>query len=292
MNGTIFNIQRLSIHDGPGLRTTVFFKGCNLHCLWCHNPESWSCKPQLCINYDRCVGCKACMTMCPNGCHEYLDGIKIFYRERCKCCGICVESCCSNAIELSGYVIAEEKLMDEIIKDRTFYEHSQGGVTFSGGECMLQIDFLESILKSCKKVGIKTAIDTAGNVPFLNFNRVMSNTDLILYDIKCATSELHANWTGTGNSRIIDNLKRIMKINFCEVWVRIPIIPGFNTDERELKKISLLLHSLPYLPKVELLPYQSWGNKKREKFNLPTIAITSPTNEEMERYRSIINLLI
>ena len=229
----IFDIQRSSFVDGPGTRTTVFFKGCNLKCAWCHNPEGQSPKPRMMLYKNKCTGCQKCKEKCPHA------------LEKCELCGECALYCPHGAREICGkeYTVAE--VMSVILKDKLFYDCSGGGVTFSGGECMLEIDFLEEILVECKKHGIRTAVDTAGHVPFEYFERILPYTDLLLYDVKCFDSAKHKLYTGVGNELILDNLERLLRSS-VPVWVRIPIIPTVNDSEEEMRTIKAFLSSCGY----------------------------------------------
>ena len=249
MKATIFDIERNSYVDGPGIRTTVFFKGCNLRCAWCHNPESQSPKPQMMFYKNKCTGCGKCKEKCPN------------HLESCELCGKCTLYCPHDAREICGKEYTVDEVMREILKDKVFYENSGGGVTFSGGECMLQIDFLEEILKACKQNGIHTAVDTAGLVPFEFFERIIPYTDLFLYDVKCYDSEKHKQYTGVGNELILENLKRLLATD-KSVWIRIPIIPTVNDTEEEIRSIRSFLLSCGTPEKVELLPYHAMGKHK------------------------------
>ena len=195
MKATIFDIQKNSFVDGPGIRTTVFFKGCNLHCQWCHNPESQSFEKQMLFYKDKCTGCGKCLEVCPN------------HLKKCSFCGKCEIYCPSNARKICGKEYTSDEVLAEVIKDKAFYHNSNGGVTFSGGECMLQIEFLTEILKLCKENGIHTAVDTAGNVPWDYFKRILPFTDLFLYDIKVFSKEKHEKYTGVSNELILNNLK-------------------------------------------------------------------------------------
>ena len=197
MKAMLFDIQRGSYVDGPGIRTTVFFKGCNLDCKWCHNPESKSADRQMLFYSDKCTGCGKCVSVCPNK------------GKKCELCGKCALFCPRDARKLCGREYGIEEVMRELLRDKCFYENSGGGVTFSGGECMLQIDFLSEILRECKTEGIHTAVDTAGNVPFSYFERILPFTDLFLYDIKAISAEKHKEGTGADNARILENAKRL-----------------------------------------------------------------------------------
>ena len=233
----IFDIQRNSFVDGPGIRTTVFFKGCNLRCAWCHNPEGQSPTPQE-------------------------------MKEK-------------TAERTCGKDYTTEALLSEICKDRLFYEASGGGVTFSGGECMLQIEFLEEILMQCKKNGIHTAVDTAGHVPYESFERILPYTDLFLYDVKCLDSEKHRQYTGVGNELILGNLKRLLSTD-QPVWVRIPVIPTVNDTREEMLAIRDLLDSYGMPQMVELLPFHELGAHKYEAIGQEPPHFPLPSDAEMK----------
>ena len=270
----IFDIERSSYVDGPGIRTTVFFKGCNLRCAWCHNPESQYPKPQMMFYKNKCTGCGKCKEKCPNA------------LEKCELCGKCTIYCPHDAREICGKEYTVDEVMREILKDKVFYENSDGGVTFSGGECMLQIDFLEEILKECKKSGIHTSVDTAGHVPFAYFERILRFTDLFLYDIKCFDSEKHKQYTGVGNELILENLKRLLATK-KSVWIRIPIIPMVNDTEEELQKIKAFLEACQSPQKIELLPYHAMGEHKYIAIGKEAQKFTVPSEEKMTRLKKI-----
>ncbi|MBE6690504.1 MAG: glycyl-radical enzyme activating protein [Ruminococcaceae bacterium] len=274
MKATIFDIERNSYVDGPGIRTTVFFKGCNLRCAWCHNPESQSALPQMMFYKNKCTGCGKCKEKCPN------------HLESCELCGKCTIYCPHDAREICGKEYTVDEVMREILKDKVFYENSGGGVTFSGGECMLQIDFLEEILKACKQNGIHTAVDTAGNVPFECFERILPFTDLFLYDVKCFDSEKHKRYTGAANELILSNLEKLLKTG-RSVWVRIPIIPSVNDDEKELQHIRAFLRSCKYPEKVELLPYHAMGEHKYAAIGKEVKMFSVPSEEKMSKLKKI-----
>lgn len=266
LTATVFDIERSSFVDGPGIRTTVFFKGCNLRCAWCHNPESQSAQPQMLFYGNKCTGCGTCKQKCPHG----LD--------QCELCGTCVLFCPSRAREISGKAYTVKEVLCEVKKDKRFYESSRGGVTFSGGECMLQIDFLEEILKKCKEEGIHTAVDTAGHVPYASFERILSHTDLFLYDFKCFDSEKHKQYTGVGNELIKENLARLLQTG-KPVWIRIPIIPDVNDSVEEMQAIKAFFDLYGAPEKIELLPYHALGEHKYaamgkdlQPFRVPTDA--------------------
>ena len=247
MKATIFDIERSSFVDGPGIRTTVFFKGCNLRCEWCHNPESQSKNKQILFYKDKCTGCEKCKSVCP------------YAFEKCDFCGKCALYCPQDARKICGKEYTVEEVLSEILKDKAYYGES-GGVTFSGGECMLQIDFLKAILEKCKENSIHTAVDTAGNVPWEYFEKILPYTDLFLYDVKCFSEDLHKDGTGVSNRLILENLQKLSKAK-AEIIVRIPVIPEFNGNDYEMQKIADFLKDLR-INKVELLPYHAMGEHK------------------------------
>lgn len=265
MKAQIFDIERNSFVDGPGIRTTVFFKGCNLNCGWCHNPESQSQKSQIMFYKDKCVGCGKCKEICPNN------------FQKCDFCGKCTIYCPVDARKICGKTYTVEDVFGEIIKDKLFYENSNGGVTFSGGECMLQIDFLFEILKKCKENNIHTAIDTAGNVPFHYFEKIMDYTDLFLYDIKCFSKELHKKGTGISNEQILSNLKKLSNKFNGDIIIRIPVIGGFNDDVDEMLRVKNFLSSINY-KSVDLLEYHKMGEGKYSSLNMQKPTFYAPKN--------------
>ncbi|MDO8685569.1 MAG: glycyl-radical enzyme activating protein, partial [Clostridiales bacterium] len=254
MKGQIFNIQRFSIHDGPGIRTTVFFKGCSLRCLWCHNPESIAYKPQLQFFPQKCIGCGKCVEVCPAQAHTYSSGNRVFKRELCKSCGSCADTCYAEALVISGICMEADEVMQEIEKDSSYYLSSGGGVTFSGGEALLQKDFLKELLIKCKKRNFHTTVDTAGNVPWDNFEAVLPYVDLFLYDIKTFSEDKHKEATGAGNERILENLSRLSGAQ-TEIWVRIPVVPGINDSYNEMESISDFIAGLKHVSLVELMSF-------------------------------------
>ena len=243
----IFDIQRNSFVDGPGIRTTVFFKGCNLRCRWCHNPESQSFEKQMMFYKDKCTGCGKCREVCPN------------HLKKCDFCGKCELYCPAEARKICGREYTSDEVLAEVIKDKAFYENSGGGVTFSGGECMLQLDFLLEILEKCKSAGIHTAVDTAGNVPWKSFEKILPFTDLFLYDIKAFGAELHRKGTGVSNELILENLKNLS--GRADIIVRIPVIGGYNDNDEEIRQIVDFLKQIKII-KAELLPYHAMGEHK------------------------------
>lgn len=276
MKATIFDIERNSYVDGPGIRTTVFFKGCNLRCAWCHNPESHILKPQMMFYKNKCTSCGKCKEKCPHN----LDS--------CELCGKCTLFCPHDAREICGKEYTVDEVLSEVSKDKIFYENSGGGVTFSGGECMLQIDFLEEILKECKKQGIHTTVDTAGHVPYESFEQIIPHTDLFLYDVKCYDSDKHRQYTGVSNELLLSNLKKLLKTGKA-VWIRIPIIPTVNDSEEEMINIKKFLLSCDNHPKIELLPYHAMGEHKYVALGKATQPFSVPDEEKMTQLKRIFS---
>lgn len=274
MKATIFDIQRNSFVDGPGIRTTVFLKGCNLRCKWCHNPESQLPERQMMIYKDKCTGCGKCREVCPTG------------GENCVFCGKCELYCPSDARKICGKEYTSDEVLSEVIKDLTFYRNSGGGVTFSGGECMLQIDFLAEILKKCKANDIHTAVDTAGNVPWEYFEKILPYTDLFLYDVKCFSDELHIEGTGVSNKRIKENLKKLSAEFNGDIIIRIPLIPGYNDDISELQKTADFLSGISAV-KTELLPYHAMGEHKYDALGMDCTKYTAPTSDKTAELKKL-----
>lgn len=274
MTAIIFDIQRNSFVDGPGIRTTVFFKGCNLKCKWCHNPESQSFEKQMMIYKSKCTSCGKCIAVCPN------------HLESCDFCGSCEILCPNDARKVCGKDYTPDEVLMEVIKDKTFYDTSKGGVTFSGGECMLQIDFLCEILKLCKQNEIHTAVDTAGCVSWEHFEKILPYTDLLLYDIKCFDEEKHKNYTGVSNKLILENLKKLSDSTDKEIIIRIPVIHGVNDDDNEMGMIADFLKTIRYNA-VELLPYHKMGEHKYNALEMVYSEFEVPNKETLEAYKKL-----
>jgi pyruvate formate lyase activating enzyme len=264
VSGTIFDIKKYSIHDGPGIRTSVFFKGCPLHCWWCHNPESQSPKPELMLRDRRCVHCGMCQEVCshaavsaqsPDGAAPGID------RQVCQGCGECAEICFSGARELVGKRVTVVEVMTAIERDRPFYDQSGGGVTLSGGEPMKQPAFMLALLQACQEADIHTALDTSGYAPWKLFEQTLPLVDLFLYDLKVIDEKLHRQVTGVSNRLILNNLRRLSEAG-AHLLVRIPLIPGVNNGRESLHQFGKLLFSLPNLLGVEIMPYHDIAKSK------------------------------
>lgn len=264
----ISNIQRFSVDDGPGIRTTVFFKGCNLRCLWCHNPECISTGFSVQLLANACRSCGKCAVLCERGGHIFQDGCHLLERKNCIGCGKCAYSCPVTAISIIGKSYEPEALVKEVLKDRMYFETSDGGVTFSGGEPMLHQEYLRKVLILAKEAGLHTAVDTAGNVPFTSFERVLPYTDVFLYDIKIWDDEKHRQATGVSNQLILENLKKLTDAD-AQIIIRTPVIMEWNGNLKEFEAISSYLADLKKPVKlIQLLPYHSYGAGKYETLGL------------------------
>jgi pyruvate formate lyase activating enzyme len=272
--GKLFDIQRCSFSDGPGIRTTVFFKGCNLKCKWCHNPESQKLETQMLFYANKCTHCGMCKQVCK------------YALKQCDLCGECESYCTQEARKICGKEYTVDEVFDEIIKDKAFYENSSGGVTFSGGECMLQIDFLLEILKKCKENGIHTAVDTDGHIPFQSFEKILSYTDLFLYDIKCFDNEKHKKYVGVENELILENLKKLFHAN-AKIWIRIPIISDINDSVEEMQKIKDFLDKNGKFEKIELLPYHAMGENKYSAIGKEAQRFVPPDNDMLNKLKAV-----
>lgn len=275
------NIQRYAVHDGPGIRTTVFFKGCPLKCWWCHNPESQKCKHEIMYFEERCTPCGICQERCPQsaitreGDHVNLD------REKCNHCGICTDFCPHNALEYVGRDITVSELMKEIEKDAIFYEESGGGVTFSGGEPMVQVDFLNQVLVACKEKGIHTAVDVSGYGRWEDFKKIMDKVDMFLFDLKLMDEEKHKKYVGISNQEILECLIKLSEAG-TNINIRMPIIKGINDDEEHIRDSISILSKL-HIMQVNLLSYHKMGMDKYRRLNL-TYQLTGkerPTDQRM-----------
>lgn len=263
--GLVFSIQKFCVHDGPGIRTTVFFKGCPLACPWCHNPESQCYEKEILVNPDLCTLCGRCQAVCPSGAIEIIKGNLTYNQEKCNGCGSCEEHCLRSARQVTGKEYTLESLMQEIEKDRPFYEQSGGGVTFSGGEVMMQIDFVEKLAQRCRDRGISVVIDTCGYVPQKYFERILNYVDLFLYDIKLMNDELHQQFMGKGNKLILDNLKFLSEEG-AKINLRIPLIGGVNTDDGHIRGILEMIKDVS-IQSINLLPYHDVAKDKYRKLN-------------------------
>ena len=254
----IVDVKHFAVHDGPGIRTTVFLKGCPLRCLWCHNPESVSPEPELAV-LEKCVKCGSCAKICP--CHRIENGIHTLDRRKCIACGKCLDACLFDALVLYGRIRTAEDICTELLTDRIFYTQSGGGVTISGGEPLLHPDFCSELFGMMQREKIHTAIDTCGEVPWSAFEAVLPVTDMFLFDLKQMDSGKHRKCTGVPNERILSNLKHLSETG-KKIEIRMPIVPGLNDADSDLASAGEFLSGLSNLSGVRLLAYHSFARSK------------------------------
>jgi len=253
-SGLVFDIRRFSIHDGPGIRTTVFFKGCPLRCAWCHNPESQATRPEMIVLEKRCIRCGTCVEACPKGAITWTEDGPVTDTSQCDVCGTCVEACVSGAREIAGREVTTTAVMSEIERDTIFYETSGGGATFSGGEPLLQPGFLLALLRACKEKEIHTVVDTCGYAPWEVLNDIRNYTDLFLYDLKLIDDAKHREYTGVSNRVILKNLETLSRHGH-NLIVRVPVIPGVTDSSENIHAIGAFVAGLPAVEHVDILGY-------------------------------------
>jgi pyruvate formate lyase activating enzyme len=264
--GLIFDIKRYAIHDGPGIRTTVFFKGCPFSCWWCHNPEGLEIAPQRLYSKERCIDCGQCAGMCPSGALRPGPGGVVTEPALCQYCGTCALICPAEARELAGQYLSVEKLMAVIEKDILFYDESGGGATFSGGEPLRQADFLLELLKACGRRDIHRTVDTTGYADTNLLLEIARETELFLFDIKLMDPQKHKQFTGVSNRKILHNLERLAR-EAVEITIRIPLIPGINDDDENITRTGTYISRLPGVENVDILPYHEAARYKYLKIS-------------------------
>lgn len=284
--GVVFNIQRFSIHDGPGIRTTVFMKGCPLVCEWCSNPESQRGQPEIMTVDRKCIGCGKCVEICPKGAITLDESGRSIEREKCDLCMECAAACPSGAIEAAGRHVTVGNVVEEVERDRPFYRNSGGGVTISGGEPLLQWEFTREVLKTCKERDLETALDTSGHAPWEVVEQVLKYVDLALYDLKYIDSSRHKKDTGVTNEVILHNAERVSSA--VRTWIRFPVIPGCNDSDGEVRKIAEFASKLP-IEKVSILPYHGLGGQKYERLGrvYPLEGVIPPSQERLEHIAGV-----
>jgi len=285
--GLVFDIKRFAINDGPGIRVTIFLKGCPLSCRWCHNPESISPKVQKMYTKSKCIGCGECVKICPmEACVLTADGV-ITESEICNGCGLCAQICPARATEMSGRYESVAELMKVIENERPFFDQSGGGVTFSGGEPLMYAEFLNEILDACGELGIHRTVDTSGLTSTQNLLDVATRTDLFLYDLKLMDSEKHKQWTGAGNRRILKNLKTLAETG-ADIQIRIPLIKGVNADEQNIDATAAFVAALSGPRKmISLLPYHDVAGGKSAKLGMSYESGSMAAPDEVDMTRII-----
>ena len=284
----IFDIKHFSVHDGPGIRTTVFFKGCPLRCLWCHNPESFSHKTQLAFAEDKCTHCMRCASVCERGVHKLDAERHLLIKENCTFCRACESICPTGALTVYGKDASFEEILQEVLEDRDFYG-ADGGVTLSGGECLLQADFCAELLRALKCRGIHTAVDTCGYVPREALDRVIPYTDIFLYDLKAFDEEVHLHCTGRPNALILENLRYLDSLG-KRVEIRIPYVPKANADQ--IDKIAEFIRTLNNVSAVRVLAYHNFAISKYDALGLDNTSPEGlPRDEEMRLVRARVRAI-
>jgi pyruvate formate lyase activating enzyme len=287
--GITFNLQRLSTEDGPGVRTTVFMKGCPLRCKWCPNPEGLSPQPELAWHDARCIGARECLKVCPEDALELaLEGMRLD-RKRCTMCGLCPQACPAGALEVVGREWTAEALYAEVAKDSAFYETSGGGVTVSGGEPVMQAEFVEAFLRLCQQRGIHTALDTSGHADWVIYERLLPVVDLVLYNLKLMGREQHRLATGVYPDRMLENARRIAQKGI-PMWVRTPVVPGYTDDEDNIAGLAAYIRDeLSTVERWDLLAYTNLGQPKYRRLSqlYPLEGAELPTRSKMERLHTV-----
>lgn len=293
VSGTIFNIQRFSLHDGPGIRTTVFLKGCNLSCAWCHNPESFSPEPQLSVDTVRCTSCGTCGQVCKTGAHhiDAKTGVHTFDPKKCTLCGACEKVCPAAAITRIGQTVTVDKVMETVLRDRVYYGRSGGGVTFSGGEATMQFDFLKELLRACRAEGIHTCIETNGILSAERLSALCELVDLFLVDFKLYDSALHLKYTGAPNELVLKSLA-LLSERKKDVILRCPIIPGVNDTEEHFAAIRALQEQYGNVLDAEIMPYHDIGAVKWKNIGKSYLMrdVKVPSKEQTARWREKIRI--
>lgn len=285
MEGTIFNIQKFCVNDGPGIRTTVFMKGCPLNCLWCHNPESKAKDPEILYDSKKCILCGNCQAVCQQKCHQFAGQEHTFGRENCIRCGACAEACVADALEIMGRTVHVEEVIAEVLKDEVFYKNSGGGMTLSGGEPMAQMNFTQALLTAAKEKGLHVCMETCGFSFWENYEKVLAYVDVFLFDYKITDPALHKKYTGVSNERILENLEKLDQAG-AKIILRCPIIPTINDTQEHFAGIAGTANRLNNVLEINVEPYHPLGSSKSAMLSrvYPLEHLTFPENETVESW--------
>lgn len=286
----VFDIEKFAVHDGPGIRTVVFLKGCPLHCLWCHNPESQSFDPEILFDSGKCTLCGGCVFLCPKHCHSITDMKHRFSRSECALCGRCTESCPSEALKLVGRKMSVDEVMNDVLKDLVFYRNSGGGVTLSGGEPLSHFEFTKALLKAAKEAGIHTAVETSGFAPWQRIQELLPLVGLWLWDVK-TVPEKHEKLTGVPAEPILENLNQLDRSG-ASIILRCPLVPGVNDSDAELKHIAALANAHPHVRQIDLEPYHPMGENKGRSLGRENVFHSEfASDADKTRWRETISAL-
>jgi len=287
--GIVFDIQRCSIHDGPGIRTTVFLKGCPLRCVWCHNPESYSKKPVLFYYDEKCTNCGSCKKVCKHGVHTFTSDGHFIDRSKCTACGRCVDACLTSALEIKGTEMSASDVLKEVLKDKKFFDNSGGGITISGGEPFFQYDFMIKLLKKCVDAGIQTCVETCGLADETDFRKALKYIDVLLFDYKVTDPQLHKKLTGHSNKLILKNLDSAYNAG-KKIYLRSPLVPGYNVDETHFDGIAKLSRKYPDLAGIEIMPYHNMGESKAQRSGIePSMPnMESVSDEQKAKWEKLL----
>lgn len=285
MTGTVFNIQKFCVNDGPGIRTTVFLKGCPLHCMWCHNPESNAIHPEIFYVERKCISCGCCVPSCPKGCHTITPEGHLFDRKNCIFCGQCATVCIAGALEQTGKTDSIRQVLDEVCKDKLFYDNSGGGLTVSGGEPMAQYAFTYELLKQAKARGLHTCMETCGFAPEAHFRQIAPLVDLFLFDYKETDSALHERFTGVSNERILENLRLLNRLG-AQIILRCPIIPTLNDRTEHFAGIAETANRFENIRQIHIEPYHPLGQSKSQQLGkaYPLGHLTFPEEAQIQKW--------
>ncbi|MBI2907608.1 MAG: glycyl-radical enzyme activating protein [Chloroflexi bacterium] len=284
--GWIFNIQRYSIHDGPGIRTTVFLKSCPLRCFWCQNPESQTLTAVVFLDRSKCTLCGRCVAVCPTGAATLNERSSQIDRSICDGCGQCVKVCPNEARRLVGKYLSVAEIMHEVMKDRKFYENSGGGMTLSGGEPTAQPKFCYALLREAKRQGLHTALDTCGCVRWATLEKILSYVDLVLFDIKHLVAAKHREATGRSNALILENAKKVARLKAMRI--RVPLIPGFNDSVEDIGATARFVRSELGPVEIDLLPYNKMGEVKFERLDRPCVPNQAQGPDQVQALRDLV----